>query len=254
MQIKEGRTFSDNLKNNRSYLLLNETAAKVMGLKEPVGTKVKLWGEERIILGVMKDFHTASIHQPISPLIFHYSPDDVSMAMVRIKAGSERKVIDNLTAFYSKVNPGYALNLQFLDETFHAQYLAEERTLTLAKYFAYLTILISCLGLFGLAAYDTERRTKEIGIRKVLGANTKGLIALLAKDFLKLVAIAIVLASPLAYFLMNKWLQDFAYRISIGWWVFVLAGVIALFIALVTVSFQAIKAALANPVKSLRTE
>jgi ABC-type antimicrobial peptide transport system permease subunit len=254
MQIKEGRTFSGNLKNNRPYLLLNETAAKVMGLKEPVGTKVKLWGEERTILGVMKDFHTASIHQPISPLMFHYSPDDVSMAMVRIKAGSERKVIDNLTTFYSKVNPGYALSLQFLDETFHAQYLAEERTLTLAKYFAYLTILISCLGLFGLAAYDTERRTKEIGIRKVLGANTKGLIALLAKDFLKLVAIAIVLASPLAYFLMNKWLQDFAYRISIGWWVFVLAGVIALFIALVTVSFQAIRAAVANPVESLRTE
>ena len=254
MQIKEGRTFSDNLKNNRSYLLLNETAAKVMGLKEPVGIKVKLWGEERTILGVMKDFHTASIHQPISPLIFHYSPDDVSIAMVRIMAGSERKVIDNLNAFYSRLNPGYALNLQFLDETFHAQYLAEERTLTLAKYFAYLTILISCLGLFGLAAYDTERRTKEIGIRKVLGANTKGLIALLAKDFLKLVAIAIVLASPLAYFLMHKWLQDFAYRISIGWWVFVLAGVISLFIALVTVSFQAIKAAVANPVKSLRTE
>jgi len=254
MQIKEGRTFSDNLKNNRSYLLLNETAARVMGLKEPVGIKVKLWGEERTILGVMKDFHTASIHQPISPLIFHYSPDDVSIAMVRIMAGSERKVIDNLNAFYSRLNPGYALNLQFLDETFHAQYLAEERTLTLAKYFAYLTILISCLGLFGLAAYDTERRTKEIGIRKVLGANTKGLIALLAKDFLKLVAIAIVLASPLAYFLMYKWLQDFAYRISIGWWVFVLAGVIALFIALVTVSFQAIKAAIANPVKSLRTE
>jgi hypothetical protein len=254
MQLKEGRTFSDNLKNNESYLMLNETAAKVMGLKEPVGTKVKLWGEEKTILGVMKDFHTASIHQPISPLLFNYKPDNISMAMVRIEAGSERKAIDNLTAFYSKVNPGYALNLQFLDETFHAQYLTEERTLTLAKYFAYLTILISCLGLFGLAAYDTERRTKEIGIRKVLGANTKGLVALLAKDFLKLVAIAIILASPLAYFLMNKWLQDFAYRISIGWWVFVLAGVIALLIALVTVSFQAIRAAVANPVKSLRTE
>jgi ABC-type antimicrobial peptide transport system permease subunit len=225
-----------------------------MGLKDPVGTKVKLWGQEKTILGVMKDFHTASIHQPISPLIFNYKPDDISMAMVRIEAGSERKVIDNLTAFYSKVNPGYALNLQFLDETFHAQYLNEERTLTLAKYFAYLTILISCLGLFGLAAYDTERRTKEIGIRKVLGANINGLIALLTKDFLKLVAIAIVLASPLAYFLMSKWLQDFAYRISIGWWVFVLAGAIALLIALVTVSFQAIKAAVANPVKSLRTE
>jgi putative ABC transport system permease protein len=205
-------------------------------------------------LGVMKDFHTASVHQPISPLIFHYAPDDVSMAMVRIEAGSERKVIDNLTAFYSKANPGYALNLQFLDETFHAQYLTEERTLTLAKYFACLTILISCLGLFGLAAYDTERRTKEIGIRKVLGANINGLIALLAKDFLKLVAIAIILASPIAWLLMNRWLRDFAYRISIEWWVFVLAGVVALFIALVTVSFQAIKAAIANPVKSLRTE
>jgi len=254
MQIKEGRTFSDNLKNNPSYLLLNETAAKVMGLKDPVGIKVKLWGKEKIILGVMKDFHTASIHQPISPLIFLYSPDDVSMAMVRIEAGSERKVIDNLTAFYSKLNAGYPLNLQFLDETFHAQYLTEERTLTLAKYFACLTILISCLGLFGLAAYDTERRTKEIGIRKVLGANTKGLVALLAKDFLKLVTIAIILASPIAWLLMSRWLQDFAYRISIGWWVFVLAGIVALFIALVTVSFQAIKAAVANPVKSLRTE
>lgn len=254
IQMKEGRAFSDNLKNNRSYLLLNETAAKVMGLKEPVGIKVILWGEERTILGVMKDFHTASIHQPISPLIFHYSPENVSMAMVRIEAGSERKVIDNLTSFYSKVNPGYPLNLQFLDETFHAQYLTEERTLSLAKYFAFLTILISCLGLFGLAAFDTERRTKEIGIRKVLGADTGGLIALLSKDFLKLVGFAIILASPLAYFLMNKWLQDFVFRIDIGWLVFVIAGIAAILIALITVSFQAIKAAIANPVKSLRTE
>src|SRR5687767_13152395 len=254
MQIKEGKSFSDSLGSNSSYVLLNETAAKVMGLKDPVGTKVKLWGEEKTILGVMKDFHTASVHQPISPLIFRCVPDDVSMAMVRIQAGSERKVIDNLTAFYSKVNPGYALNLKFLDETFRAQYLTEERTLTLAKYFAGLTILISCLGLFGLAAFDTERRTKEIGIRKVLGANTKSLIALLSKDFLKLVVIAIILASPVAYYLMNKWLQDFAYKVDISWWIFIVAGALALLIALLTVSFQAIKAAIANPVKSLRTE
>lgn len=254
MQIKEGKLFSDSMGSNNSYLLLNETAVKVMGLKNPVGTKVKLWGEEKTILGVMKDFHTASVHQPISPLIFRCVPDNVSMAMVRIEAGSERKVIDHLTAFYKKVNPGYALNLQFLDDTFRAQYLTEERTLTLAKYFAWLTILISCLGLFGLAAFDTERRTKEIGIRKVLGANTKSLIALLSKDFLKLVVIAIILASPVAYYLMNKWLQDFAYRISISWWIFIVAGALALFIALLTVSFQAINAAIANPVKSLRTE
>ena len=254
MQIKEGKSFSDSMGANSTYLLLNETAVKVMGLKDPVGTKVKLWGEEKTILGVMKDFHTASIHQPISPLVFHCVPDDVSMAMIRIEAGSERKVIDNLTTFYTKVNPGYALNLQFLDETFRAQYLTEERTLTLAKYFAYLTILISCLGLFGLAAFDTERRTKEVGIRKVLGANTNSLIALLSKDFLKLVLIAIILASPVSYYLMHEWLQDFAYKVNISWWIFIVAGVLALFIALLTVSFQAIKAAVANPVKSLRTE
>jgi putative ABC transport system permease protein len=254
MQTKEGKLFSDSMGSNNSYLLLNETAAKVMGLKNPVGTKVKLWGEEKTILGVMKDFHTASVHQPISPLVFRCVPDNVSMAMVRIEAGSERKVIDRLTAFYKKVNPGYALNLQFLDDTFRAQYLTEERTLTLAKYFAWLTILISCLGLFGLAAYDTERRTKEIGIRKVLGANTKSLVTLLSKDFLILVVIAIILASPVAYYLMSKWLQDFVYRVDISWWIFIVAGALALLIALLTVSFQAIKAAIANPVKSLRTE
>jgi len=176
------------------------------------------------------------------------------MAMVRIEPGKERKVIENITAFYSKVNPGYPININFLDDTFKAQYLSEERTLTLAKYFAYLTILISCLGLFGLAAYDTERRTKEIGIRKVLGANTKILVALLSKDFMKLVTIAIILSSPIAYYLMNKWLQDFVFRIDISWWFFVAAGTMALVIALITVSFQAIKAAIANPVKSLRTE
>jgi putative ABC transport system permease protein len=254
MQIKEGKSFSDSLGANNSYLLLNETAVKVMGLKDPVGTKVRLWDEEKTIIGVMKDFHTASIHQPISPLVFRCVPDNVSMAMVRIQAGSERKVIDQLTAFYKRVNPGYTLNLQFLDDTFRAQYLTEERTLTLAKYFAWLTILISCLGLFGLAAFDTERRTKEIGIRKVLGANTKSLIALLSKDFLKLVVIAIVLASPVAYYLMSQWLQNFAYKVDISWWIFVIAGVLALFIALLTVSFQAIRAAVANPVKSLRNE
>jgi putative ABC transport system permease protein len=254
MQIKEGKSFSDSLGSNDSYLLLNETAAKVMGLKHAVGAKVKLWGEEKTVLGVMKDFHTASVHQPISPLIFRCEQDGVRMAMVRIQAGSERKVIDNLTAFYSKVNPGYALNLKFLDETFKAQYLTEERTLTLAKYFAYLTILISCLGLFGLAAFDTERRTKEIGIRKVLGADMKSLIALLSKDFLKLVCVAIIVASPVAYYLMDRWLQDFAYRVNISWWIFVAAGTMALLIALLTVSLQAMKAAIANPVTSLRTE
>lgn len=254
IQMKEGKAFSNSMGSNNSYLLLNETAVKVMGLKAPVGTKVKLWGEDKTILGVMKDFHTASVHQQISPLVFWCDQDGVRTAMVRLQAGSERRTIDNLTAFYSKVNPGYALSLNFLDEAFKAQYVTEERTLVLAKYFAFLTILISCLGLFGLAAFDTERRTKEIGIRKVLGADIKSLIALLSKDFLKLVAIAILVASPVAYYLMQNWLQDFVYRVDISWWIFIAAGAVALLIALLTISFQAIKAAMANPVKSLRTE
>ncbi len=254
MQIKEGRSFSDSMGSNSSYLLLNETAVEIMGLKEPVGTKIKLWGEEKTILGVMKDFHTASVHQPISPLIFRCEPNDVLMAMVRIEANAERKVIEDIISFYSKVNPGYALNFQFLDETIRAQYLTEDRILTLAKYFAWLTVLISCLGLFGLAAFDTERRTKEIGIRKVLGADSKTIVVLLSADLLKLVGFAVVLASPIAYILMTRWLDDFAYKISINWSVFILGGAAALGIALVAVSFQAIKAAVANPVKNLRTE
>lgn len=253
MQMKDGKPFSGSA-GDGSYLLINETAAALMGLKKAVGTKVKLWGQDKTILGVIKDFHTASVHQPISPFVFHYDPDNTSQAMVRIQPGEEHKVIARLSSWYSKMNPGYALNLQFLDETIRAQYLAEDRTLTLAKYFAWLTILISCLGLFGLAAYDTERRTREIGIRKVLGADAKRIVVLLSKDLLKLVGIAILVASPIGYVLMNKWLGDFAYRIIISWWVFVLAGAAALCIALVAVGFQAVKAAVTNPVRNLRTE
>lgn len=254
MQVIEGMAFSDSLGSNNTYLMLNEEAVRVMGLKDPVGTKVNLWGEDKTILGVMKDFHTASVHQPISPLIFRFEPQEVSMAMVRLDANSTRKVIRSIADLYSQASPGYALNLRFLDETIQSQYVTEDRTLTLAKYFAWLTILISCLGLFGLAAYDTERRTREIGIRKILGANANKIVILLSKDLLKLVCIAIGLATPIAYILMSKWLADFAYRIDISWWVFLLAGIAALCVALVAVGFQAIRAAIANPVRNLRTE
>ncbi|RQP16079.1 MAG: ABC transporter permease [Parapedobacter sp.] len=254
IQVKEGKIFSNDLGDNASYLLLNETAAKVMGLTDPVGTKVTFWGEEKTILGIVKDFHTASIHQPISPLVFYYRPEQVSMAMVRIKENAAREVIAELHGLYSKLNPGYPLDIKFLEESFRAQYLAEEQTLTLAKYFALLTILISCLGLFGLAAFDTERRTKEIGIRKVLGASVSGIVAMLSKDFVRLVLIAVAIASPIAWWAMNKWLADFAYRIDIEWWMFGLAGLAAVVIAVATVSWQAIRAAVANPVESLRDE
>lgn len=225
-----------------------------MGLTDPVGTKVTFWGEEKTVLGVVKDFHTASIHQPIAPLVFYYNPEQIGMAMVRIREGSAHNVIAELHRLYSTWNPGYTLDLKFLEESFRAQYLAEEQTLVLTKYFALLTILISCLGLFGLAAFDTERRTKEIGIRKVLGASVAGIVQLLSKDFVKLVLAAIVIASPLAWWIMHSWLQGFAYRIDIQWWMFAAAGLVAVLIALLTVGAQAVKAAVANPVDSLRDE
>lgn len=254
IRLDEGKMFSNDLGDNASYLLLNETAVAVMGLTDPVGTKVTFWGEEKTVLGVVKDFHTASIHQPIAPLVFYYNPEQIGMAMVRIREGSAHNVIAELHRLYSTWNPGYTLDLKFLEESFRAQYLAEEQTLVLAKYFALLTILISCLGLFGLAAFDTERRTKEIGIRKVLGASVAGIVQLLSKDFVKLVLAAIVIASPLAWWIMHSWLQGFAYRIDIQWWMFAAAGLVAVLIAVLTVGAQAVKAAVANPVDSLRDE
>ena len=173
---------------------------------------------------------------------------------LKIKGGKEKETIERLQRFYKEYNAGYSFDFKFLDEDYQAQYSAEKRVETLSKYFAGLAIIISCLGLFGLAAFTAEKRTKEIGIRKVLGANTKGIVVLLSKDFLFLILISLAVATPVAWYITNNWLQDFAYRIDISWWMFVLAGGIALVIALVTVSFQAIKAATANPVESLKYE
>ena len=225
-----------------------------MGLENPVGTKIILWGEEKTILGVMKNFHTASIMQPISPLVFKYEPNNLSMAMLRIKAEGHRETISNLRQFYSDYNPGYNLDIQFLDDTFRAQYNNEEKVLSLSSTFAYMAILISCLGLLGLAAFNTELRRKEIGIRKVLGSSAFGILKLLSIDFLKLVFLSILIASPIAWYLMNEWLAQFVYKIDISWYVFVTAGIISIVIAAVTVCLQTLKTAIANPVKSLRTE
>lgn len=254
IEMANGKSFTQNLGAPESYLLFNEEAIRLMGLKDPVGSKVKLWGEDKTILGVMKDFHTASVMQPISPIVFRYTPRNLEKAMVRIKPGTENKVINELEEIYGSYNPGYDFNFAFMDQTIQAQYLSEQRILSLARYFAYLAIFISCLGLFGLAAFNTEMRIKEIGIRKVLGSSSFGILKLLSSDFIKLVLLSILIASPIAWYLMKDWLLQFAYRIDIGWAVFVFAGVLAIIIALATISFQAVKAANANPVKSLRTE
>ena len=255
IQLKEGRSFSPDFGAEKERIIFNETAIKAMGLKSPVvGTKVTMWGEERTIIGVVKDFHFTSLHEAIAPMLFFYEPKGASTVVARIEAGKEKQTISNLEAFYKRLNPGYVFDYSFLDQTYQAQYMAEQRVSVLSRFFAGLAILISCLGLFGLAAFNAEVRTKEIGIRKVLGASVNNIMLMLSKDFMRLVLLAILIAFPLAWWAMNSWLAGFAYHIAINPWVFVLAGIAILLISLLTLSYQSIKTALMNPVKSLRSE
>jgi len=252
--VKEGRSFSRAFSGEGSMLLLNETAVRAMGLKNPVGQKVVLWNQPRTIAGVVRDFHVTSLREPIAPMAFRFDPKETSVFMVRVKAGEQKAALDRLAGLYKKFNPGYDFDFKFLDQAYQAQYVSERRVARLSGYFAGLAILISCLGLLGLSMFTVEQRTKEIGIRKVLGASATGITGLLATDFLKLVAAAFVIAFPVAYYLMQKWLAGFAFRIDIQWWMFVAAGLAALAVAFFTVGFQSMKAALANPLKSLRNE
>ncbi len=254
IEIAEGQGFNRELGAPETFLILNKEAIKLMGLKDPVGRKVQLWGEEKTILGVMRDFNTASVMQPISPVIFAYSANQMGKAMLKLQTRMEQKALEQIEAAYIRFNPGYQFNFSFLDQTFEKQYLSEKRILSLGRYFAYLAVFISCLGLFGLAAFDTELRNKEISIRKVLGSTSLGIFKLLSTDFIKLVLIAIVIATPIAWYVMQDWLSQFAYHISISWRVFAISGLATILTAIVTISFQVIRAAVANPVKGLRTE
>ena len=211
------------------------------------------------MIGVMKDFNFLTLHTPITPFaLFHHASKSYgipgSYVVVRLGADDLENSIKLLESEWKKFAPTMPFEYKFLDEGFKERYLAEQRLGKIFLIFSILTIFIACIGLLGLAAFATEQRTKEIGIRKVLGASVPNLVTLLSKDFSKWVLLANLIAWPVAYFAMNEWLQDFAYRIDIGWWVFALAGGIALVIALLTVSTQAIKAALANPVEALRYE
>ncbi len=206
------------------------------------------------IVGIVKDFHTSSLHSPIEPVVLFNDPRYYGSILVRVGPGKLSPVLGKIADLWKSVVPMRPFNYSFLDDEYDTMYKVEQRLQTLMSLFGSMAILITCLGLLGLVAFMVTQRTKEIGIRKVLGASVVNIATLLSKDFLKLVAIAFVIATPIAYYFMHKWLQDFAYRVKIEWWIFLLAGVIALLIAILTVSFQAIKAAIANPVKSLRTE
>jgi len=254
IELKEGRSFDEKFGSEKSKIIFNEAAIRLMDLKDPIGKTVRHYSGEMEIIDVVKDFHFESMHEVIKPLLFKIAPEFTSKFMIRIKPGSVNETIKEISSFYGRFNPGYPFEYKFLEEDYQNQYKAEKRVELLSKYFAGFAIIISCLGLFGLASFTAEKRIKEIGVRKALGADSKDIIILLSKDFIKLVFISVIIASPFAYYFMNNWLQDFAYRIEIEWWMFTLSAGIVLLIALTTVSYHSIKAALANPVQSLRYE
>ncbi|OKL38859.1 ABC transporter permease [Pontibacter flavimaris] len=258
--MQAGRNFSRDIKTDeKAGVIINEAAVKWLGWADPIGKKLQLSddgandGNARII-GVVKDFHVSSLHSSVQPIAIVLAPESPGYLLARIAAADQASTIRFVEQQWSAFDPRHPMEYFFLDEHFDAQYRAEEKMLTVFGYFAGLTILIACLGLFGLASFTAEQRTKEIGIRKVLGSSVSGIVMLLTRDFALLVCLAIVIASPIAWYGMSKWLQDFAYRIDLSWWIFALAGASAMAIAIATVSFQAIKAAIADPVKAIRTQ
>ncbi|HEY1871563.1 MAG TPA: FtsX-like permease family protein, partial [Chitinophagaceae bacterium] len=255
LQFAEGRDFSKDFATDSTAYILNEAAVKQIGYKDPLGKPLTFWGKKGTIVGVLKDFHFNSLHQAIKPLILRLGEnEDYGIMLARIKAGETKNVISSMESISKELNPSFPFSYRFADDEFQKLYTSESIIGKLSLYFASLAIFICCLGLLGLAIFTAEQRTKEIGIRKVLGANAASLFVLLSKEFLWLVIIALLIATPVAWYAMNNWLHDFAYHASISWWMFFVAGLVAIMIALITVSFNAIKAALANPVKSLRTE
>ena len=254
VQMKAGRSFSKDFGNEAQNLIVNETAVKAMELDNPIDKTIKLWGNDVKIIGVVKDFHFESLHDAVQPMFFKLDAKFLSTIMVRIQAGKEKETLGSIQAFYKKSNPGFTFDYTFLDVEFAAQYVAETRVAALSKYFAGLAIIISCLGLFGLVAFSAQRRQKEIGIRKVLGASTFGIVRLLSADFTKMVLVAIAIALPISYSIAQSWLADFAFKIDLQPWFFVAAGFGALLIAWATVGIQTLKAANLNPTESLKSE
>jgi putative ABC transport system permease protein len=258
-KIVAGRAFSREFSTDTASFIINEAAVKALGLKsndDAIGKDFGYGSRTGKLIGVLGDFHFESLHQKIVPLVLLAPRTQNGYRSISIKiAGSNiPSALSHIQKTWQKFLPETPYQYTFLDERFARLYQSEERQKSIFTVFACIAIFIACLGLFGLSAFAISQRVKEIGIRKVLGANVSTIVALLSKDFLKLVLLAAVIAFPVAWFAMDSWLQDFAYRINISWWVFVLAGIIAAIIAFVTISFQAVKAAIANPVKSLRSE
>jgi putative ABC transport system permease protein len=260
MNLTEGRQFYSNAPADSLNVIITESLEKIMGKESAVGKTIQSnaesWEYKNYnIVGVVKDYVYGNMYGKPDPVIFYCLPQYATNLYLRMKPnGNIKKTIAQVAAVMKKNNPAYPFDYRFVDDQFNGMFQNEMLIGKLSRVFAALAIIISCLGLFGLAAYTAERRTKEIGIRKVLGASVRGITTLLSADFLKLVILSALIAFPTAWWTMNNWLQGYAYRISISWWIFAIAGLLSVLIAVITISFQSIKAALMNPVKSLRSE
>lgn len=253
LKMQQGHSFDGSVSDS-THFILNEAAVKEIGLQNPIGKRFRLRKTEGTIIGVVKNFHFASMREKIAPAVFYYAPDSYTSIYIKTTGNDAPKAIAAAGNQFKQYNGEFPFSYVFLDDVFNKLYQGEQREGTLFNYFAGIAILISCLGLLGLAAYTAQVRTREIGVRKVLGATVTNVVGLLAKDFIKLVLIAIVVAFPIAWLAMSHWLNAFAYRVGISWTAFILAAVIAVLIAFITISFQSVKAALTNPVDSLRRE
>jgi ABC-type antimicrobial peptide transport system permease subunit len=256
-KMVQGRFYSKDFGADTSSIVINQQAARVMGMENPVGKRLSMWGDDFTIIGVVKDFNFKPLDTKIEPLVIRNGKNDLNrldVMFAKLKTHNITKSVENIEKVYKDFYPASVFNYRFLDESFDRLYRSENRMQTLFEYFSILVILISCMGLFGLASYLAERRKKEIGIRKVMGASVSNLTVLLSLDFSKWVLISNLIAWPLAYYFMNKWLQDFAYKIDISIWVFPLAGLMVLIVALLTISYQSIKTALSNPVDAIKYE
>jgi putative ABC transport system permease protein len=255
LHVKEGRDFSTSYGIDSINFLVNESMVAKMGYKDPLGKRMSWGSEEGTIIGVLKDFHFYSMHKAIDPMVIRLNEKQkYGTVLVRLEAGRTKSALAALEKVSKELNPKIPFTYLFADEQYARLYNNEQLMSRLANCFAIIAIVISCLGLFGLATFTAEQRTKEIGVRKVLGASVPNIVALLSINFLKPVAVAMFIAFPVSWYVMNNWLKDFAYKIDIEWWMFGIAGLLTISIALLTVSYQSIKAAIANPVKSLRTE
>jgi len=263
IKIVAGRDFSNEYATDKTEgFILNEEAVKKAGWQSPaeaIGKKFQWVKPDAVlksgkVIGVVQNFNITPLKAAVQPLVMHYSPIRFQYLYVRFNQSNAGNVIDILEKRFKEVYPKQSFEYTYLDETLNEMYASEKKTGQIFSYFSFLAILIACMGILGLSLYSIQQRIKEIGIRKVLGANTTRIVTELSKDFLKPVFIAAIIAVPIAWYAMDKWLQDFAYRTEISWWIFLIAGVLSVLIAFLTVSVQAIKAAVANPVKSLRTE